>query len=58
MMTCGNCQNWRDPDADDVGECWSLDRLDHDISNGPAGYHRRTATCEAWTARLSIERRG
>lgn len=52
MMTCGNCQNWREPDADGVGECWSLDRLDHDLSAGPAGYHRSTATCEAWLKRL------
>lgn len=51
-MRCANCQNWRNPDADNIGECWSLDRLDHDISKGPAGYHAGDRVCEAWLKKL------
>lgn len=47
-MRCDTCADWRDPDPDGVGECWSGDRLDGDMSKGPAGYSYGRQVCEAW----------
>lgn len=32
----------------DWGECWSTDRLDGDLSRGPAGMPHRSSCCEAY----------
>jgi len=45
---CDKCADWRSPDADGVGECWSGDRLDGDMSKGPAGYSYGWQMCEAF----------
>jgi DNA adenine methylase len=46
-LCCGNCASWKRTD-EDSGECWSSDRLDGDLSKGPAGFPFSTSFCEAW----------
>lgn len=41
---CGTCADWRR----ETGECWSGDRLDGDLTKGPAGYPSAERVCEAW----------
>jgi hypothetical protein len=46
---CGTCASWRRPaPPETAGECWSPDRLDGDMSRGPAGHHHADRVCEAW----------
>lgn len=47
--TCGNCADWSE------GDCWSADRLDGDLSNGPDDFTDEGNTCEAWRADLRSE---
>lgn len=47
--TCSNCADWRG------GACWSGDRLDGDLSKGPAACTGANNTCEAWRAALQSE---
>lgn len=54
---CETCADWKrmaPPDAD-FGECWSGDRLDGDLSKGPAGTPRGDGVCEAWRATRSAD---
>lgn len=44
---CGKCGSWRRK-IDNVGECWSADRLDGDLDRGPAGRTREWEFCEAY----------
>lgn len=41
---CGTCADWRR----ESGECWSGDRLDGDLTKGPAGVTAPAQQCEAW----------
>lgn len=47
--TCGNCADWLG------GACWSGDRLDGDLSQGPAACTDQNNTCEAWRAALQSQ---
>jgi len=49
---CGTCESWQAPTAPETeGGCWSPDRLDGDLTKGPAGYTLATSGCEAWMPR-------
>ena len=50
---CELCADWR-PQPDGLGECWSGDRLDGDMTKGPAGWSRATSGCEAWNPKDAI----
>lgn len=55
QMHCGNCFSYRASLFPDMhGECWSGDRMDGDMSNGPAGYHLSHRVCEAWMGRDGV----
>lgn len=42
IKRCGTCAAWR------AGECWSADRLDGEMTKGPADYTTSKMGCEAW----------
>ena len=52
--SCENCNSWRAPNGQNTGECWSGDRLDGDLSKGPAGWSRDYQTCEAFIAKTDL----
>lgn len=47
---CETCADWKrlPPPDGEFGECWSGDRLDGDMTKGPAGAPRGDGVCEAW----------
>lgn len=56
-QNCETCQDWRRacarpaagtlPPATNLGECWSADRLDGDLTKGPAAQTYNFERCEA-----------
>jgi hypothetical protein len=48
---CGTCGSWRAEPGATEGECWSGDRLDGDMTKGPASYPGAANVCEAWWPR-------
>lgn len=46
-QNCGNCAAWRYR-RENFGGCYSADRLDGDLSRGPADITHEYEFCEAW----------
>lgn len=50
---CRTCASWKPPELPhEDGECWSGDRLDGDMTKGPAGYSFPWRVCEAWMPKI------
>jgi len=55
-LHCGNCAAWKQT-IENVGECWSADRLDGDLTKGPVSRTFSYDFCEAWYEKQAVKLR-